>query len=148
MLLTAKASDILHWVSAHAGQYADVVIAGRVFGGQYGESLQCTKSASFTGTDLRIEFDPSEVLTIKEAQGSHRYSGGTTMVDQRIKITGVSCGIVSGATRFHFQPLVQHLSLLVSGQSTQRLLFDWRLECLRSLNGLWRVWDTGENRAA
>jgi len=71
MLAKAITAEVLSWVSARAGAYADVVIADRVFGGRYGESPQRISSASWFDTDLRIEFDPSEVLTITGAENFH-----------------------------------------------------------------------------
>ena len=84
----AEQSEISRWVAARAGKYADVVIAGRVFGGRYGESPQCIRSARFAGTSLRIEFDPSEILTILEGEDFHL--DPSTLIVRKVK------GIVFG----------------------------------------------------
>ena len=52
------------WFASHCGEAFDLVLAGNVFGGRYGESPQHVKCAALKGDTLQISFNTSETLTI------------------------------------------------------------------------------------
>ena len=52
------------WFASHSGEAFDLVLAGNVFGGRYGESPQHVKCAALEGDTLRISFNTTETLTI------------------------------------------------------------------------------------
>jgi hypothetical protein len=54
------------WSESHVGQSFDVVLAGTVFGGRYGESPQTLRQATFEGETLCLMFNTTEKLTIIE----------------------------------------------------------------------------------
>jgi glyoxylate carboligase len=45
-------------------QYVDIIMAGRIFGGRFGESSQQPESFFCGDKFLRINFDPYEILTV------------------------------------------------------------------------------------
>jgi len=62
-------SEVQSWFSAHEAQCFDLVLAGQVFGGRYGESPQRVKSALLTPDSLLVQFSPTEVLSITAPEG-------------------------------------------------------------------------------
>ena len=59
-------SDVIltKWFASHKGQCVDVVVAGRVFGGRYGESPQLVRQYELTDMGVIIRFETTEVLTV------------------------------------------------------------------------------------
>jgi hypothetical protein len=52
------------WFASYCGEAFDLVLAGNVFGGRYGESPQHVKCAALKGDTLRISFNTTETLTV------------------------------------------------------------------------------------
>lgn len=69
MSAASSINQLLSWIDQRKGTYVDVVLAGKVFGGRFGESPQRIASASFSGTALRIEFSPTERLWVDDPAG-------------------------------------------------------------------------------
>jgi hypothetical protein len=61
-----SATDLNAWFELNLGKTFDVVLAGRVFGGRYGESLQKLQDATLEGEMLRLRFNTTELMTILE----------------------------------------------------------------------------------
>jgi len=64
-----QSAEALRWIAAHSGKYVDVVMAGQVVGGRYGESPQCICSASIGEAAFRVQFAPSEILSVENPVG-------------------------------------------------------------------------------
>jgi hypothetical protein len=68
-------ADVMHlqmnaledWFAEHRDQHLDVIIAGRIFGGRHGESMQRPREFEFDGTTLQIRFATTEKLTVENA---------------------------------------------------------------------------------
>ncbi len=64
----ASPTDLNAWCKLNVGKSFDLVLAGRVFGGRYGESLQKLKDATLEDEKLQLRFNTSEILIILEAE--------------------------------------------------------------------------------
>jgi hypothetical protein len=62
----ASPTDLNAWRELNLGKSFDLVLAGRVFGGRYGESLQKLKDVTLEGEKLQLRFNTTEMLTVLE----------------------------------------------------------------------------------
>jgi hypothetical protein len=62
----ASLNDLNAWCELNLGKSFDLVLAGRVFGGRYGESLQKLNDVTLDGEKLHLRFNTTEMMTILE----------------------------------------------------------------------------------
>ena len=62
----ALPTDLNTWFELNLGKSFDLVLAGKVFGGRYGESPQKLKGATLEGEKLQLQFNKTETMTILE----------------------------------------------------------------------------------
>jgi hypothetical protein len=68
--MKAPTTQILDdWFTSQRGQPHDLVFAGRIFGGRYGESPQYPRDFEFDGRTLSMRFQTTELLSIVEPYG-------------------------------------------------------------------------------
>jgi hypothetical protein len=64
-----SSAALSEWCEASMGEFFDVVLAGKVFVGRYGESPQRLKHAAMEDRTLRLQFNTTEILRIVEPSG-------------------------------------------------------------------------------
>ena len=83
MHLLPSPADLNTWCESNVGRSFDVVLAGRVFGGRYGESPQRLKHASLEGDVLQLRFNTTETLTISEPRSVAFEENGLLIEDAK-----------------------------------------------------------------
>ena len=73
---------IEEWFAEHRGKSATLILAGRIFGGRYGESPQTPQSYHFESDTLQITFDATELLTIRRPKDAKLGRGGSLLLSR------------------------------------------------------------------
>ncbi|MHC4404094.1 MAG: hypothetical protein ACYTG0_30940 [Planctomycetota bacterium] len=79
--LPMTATNVLEeWFADQRDQHLDVTIAGRIFGGRHGESMQQPRAYDFDGSVLQIRFAITEQLTVDNPSGFQRGEYGQLII--------------------------------------------------------------------
>lgn len=81
MHLPMTATNALEeWFAEHRDQYLDLIIAGRIFGGRHGESMQQPRAYDFDDSVLQIRFATTEQLIVHNPSGFQRGEYGQLII--------------------------------------------------------------------
>jgi hypothetical protein len=80
MATIPKTQVLEKWFAEQRDQYVDVMIAGRIFGGRHGESMQQVRGCRFDGSVLTIQFATTEQLIVDQPSDFHRGRSGQLIV--------------------------------------------------------------------
>ena len=81
-----NATDTLkEWFADHRKRYLDVIIAGRIFGGRHGESMQCPTGYDCDETVLAIRFATTERLIVDHPSDVQRGEFGQLIIPHATK---------------------------------------------------------------
>jgi len=78
-------NSLAEWFTDRRNEYCDLIVAGRIFGGRHGESMQKPTGYDFDGTVLVINFATTERLTVHRPSRFERGEHGQLVVPRGTK---------------------------------------------------------------